>query len=63
MLYVLSSSTGMSDITTAMTTAVSSIADNAISGIAAILPVAAPVMGSILIVGIGIKAFKKFTGK
>lgn len=65
MIYMLSGSTGtgMSDIVTAMGTAVGSIADSAMSGIAAILPIGAPIMGAILIIGIGIRTFKKFSGR
>lgn len=55
--------TTMSDVVSAMSTALGTVASSAMSGIAGIVPVAAPVLGAILVVGIGIKAFKKITGR
>lgn len=55
--------TGVSDVVTALTTAVTSIAGNIMDGIAAILPVAAPIMGAMLVIGVGIAVVKKFTGR
>lgn len=60
---VLLESTGIDTITTALVTAMTSIANSAMSGIASILPVAAPVLGAILVIGIGIKVFRKFSGR
>lgn len=45
----------------ALTTALGTVATDAIGGIAAIVPIAAPVMGGILVVRIGIRAFKSFS--
>lgn len=53
----------MADVAAAMVTAVTSIATSATGAIGDIVPVAAPVLGAILIVGIGIKAFKKIAGR
>lgn len=50
-------------VITAMTDGITSIASDAMSGIGSILPVALPIMGAIVVVGIGIKVFKKVTGR
>lgn len=47
----------------ALKSALSTTADDCKDAIAGILPVALPVMGAIVVVGIGIKIFKKVTGK
>lgn len=52
----------MEAVTTALTTGLTSIATGATGAIGSIIPVAAPVLGAILIIGIGIKAFKKVSG-
>lgn len=48
-------------VVSALSTALSSVAGEMTSAIGAVLPVALPVMGGILVVGIGIKVFKKFS--
>lgn len=58
---VFASSGGDATVTTAMTTAVTSIASDALSGLASIIPVAAPIMGGLIIIMVGIRTFKKFT--
>ena len=50
-------------VVTAMTTAITSIAGDAVNGIAAIVPVAAPVLGGIILIGVCIKTVKRFTGR
>lgn len=55
--------TPMEAVTTALTTGLTSIATAATGAIGDIVPVAAPVLGAILIIGIGIKAFKKISGR
>lgn len=62
MLYLVETST-VADVVTAMTSAITAVAGNAMDGIAAIVPVAAPVMGALLVIGIGIKTVKRFTGR
>lgn len=52
----------MSTVTTALTTALGDIATNAMSAIGSIIPVAAPILGAMIVVGIGIKVFKKIRG-
>lgn len=47
-------------ITTAMVTAVTTIASDAVSGIAAVVPVAAPIFGGLLIIGVVMKTVRKF---
>lgn len=56
-------STTVSSIATAMSTALGTIASDALSAIATIAPAAVPVLGGMLVVGLGIKAFKKVTGR
>lgn len=53
----------MEGIVTALTTAVTGFATDAMGVIAAIVPVALPIMGALIVVGIGIRTFKKFTGR
>lgn len=47
----------------AMTDGVGGIASDAMSAIGAVLPYALAVVGAILVISIGYKAFKKFTGR
>lgn len=49
------------DVTSALTTAFSGVADQAVGAITAMVPVVAPIIGAGLVIGIGIKAFKKFS--
>lgn len=53
----------MTSITTAMVTAITSVASNAMNGIAQIVPVAAPVFGGLVLIGVAMRATKKFTGR
>lgn len=53
----------MSTISTAMVTAITSVASNAMNGIAQIVPVAAPVFGGLVLIGVAMRATKKFTGR
>lgn len=48
-------------VTAALTTALTGIASEMTGAVSAIVPVAVPVIGGILVVTLGIKAFKKFT--
>lgn len=48
-------------VTAALTTALGTIASDMTGVVGAIVPVAVPVLGGILVVTLGIKAFKKFT--
>ena len=50
----------METVTTALTTAISGFATDAMGAIGSIVPVALPIMGAIVVVGIGIKVFRKF---
>lgn len=53
----------MDAITTAMTTAVTSIANAGMGAVGAIVPVAAPIFGALVLVGLCMKTLKKFTGR
>lgn len=50
-----------SGVVGALTGALSTIAGDMTSAISAVVPIAVPVIGGILVVTLGIKAFKKFT--
>lgn len=60
---VLAETSTVADVTTAMTTAITTMAGNGMDAIAAIVPVAAPILGAFIVVRIGIRAFKQFTGR
>lgn len=47
----------------ALSTALGSTATDALSAISAVLPVALPVMGGIIVISVGLKVFKKVTGR
>lgn len=50
-------------VVSALTSAFSTVASDALSAIQGILPIALPVLGAIIVVGIGIKIFKKVAGR
>lgn len=50
-------------VTTALTSGITTIAGDAMSAIASVVPVALPIMGAVVVVGIGIKVFKKVSGR
>lgn len=56
-------STGLSSVETALTTSFTSVGSSMISLVGKILPIALPIMGALLLVGFGIKAFKKVANK
>lgn len=49
----------MAEVSAALATAMGTVATNALDAVADIVPIAAPVLGAILIIGIGIRTFKK----
>lgn len=53
----------MTDITTALTTALGTVSGNALSVIADVLPVALTIVGAVMVVTIGIRVFKKIANK
>lgn len=55
--------TGMEAITTAVKTALATVQTDATALIGDVLPYALAVMGAVLVVSIGIKVFKKVTGR
>ena len=55
--------TGLSSVETALTTSFTSIGSSMTSIVGKILPVALPIMRALLLVGFGIKAFKKVANK
>ena len=48
-------------VISALSGALSTIAGDMTSAVATVVPIAVPVLGGILVVTLGIKAFKKFT--
>ncbi len=53
----------ISGITSAVTEGLATVQSDALSMIGSVLPYALAVMGAILVVSIGIKSFKKVTGR
>jgi hypothetical protein len=53
----------MDTVSTALVGALGGIATQLISTIGAVLPVVVPVLGAIAVIGIGIKVFRKLTGR
>lgn len=53
----------MAEVTTALVTAMQSVADNAMAALTGVLPVAVPVFGGLIMIGVAIKCVKKFTGR
>ena len=47
-------------IASALVTAITTIASDATNAMVQIVPVAAPIMGGMLVIGVAIKTFKKF---
>lgn len=60
---MLAEATPMDGIITAITTGATAAATGASSAISAVLPIAMPVIGMGLVITIGIKVFKRVTGK
>lgn len=50
----------MEAVVTSLTTAIGTFATQAMGAIGTIVPVVLPIMGAIVVVGIGIRVFKKF---
>lgn len=53
----------MGTVIAGLTESIASIADDVMSAIGSILPYALPIVGAVLVVTIGIKVFKKVSGK
>ena len=58
-----STGSGLSSVETALTTSFTSVGSSMTSVVGKILPIALPIMGAILLIGFGIKAFKKVANK
>lgn len=54
---------GMDAVTTALVSGVSDIATSGMGAIGSVIPVALPIMGAIVVVGIGLRVFRKVTGR
>lgn len=61
--FAAEAGTGLSSVETALTTSFTSIGSSMTSIVGKILPIALPIMGALLLVGFGIKAFKKVANK
>lgn len=51
----------MEAVITGLTTAITNFAGDAMTAIGTIIPVALPIMGAIVVVGLGITVFRKFS--
>lgn len=58
-----SESTGLASVESALTTSFTEVGTSMTGMVGKILPIALPVMGALLLVGFGIKAFKKVANK
>ena len=54
---------GMSDIVSTMSSSFSTVADNSLAVVKAGLPYGLTIVGTVLAITIGMKVFKKITGK
>lgn len=61
--FASESGSGLSSVETALTTSFTSIGSSMTSIVGKTLPIALPIMGVLLLVGFGIKAFKKVANK
>lgn len=55
--------TSMETVTSALTTSFTSVATGVTGIIADVLPIALPVVGAMIVVGVGIKVFKRVINK
>lgn len=62
-MLIANEAAALSTVTTALTSGVSAIATDAMGAIGSVIPVALPIMGAMVIVGIGLKVFNKVTGR
>ena len=62
-MLLAAETSGMEAITSALTTALTSTASAMTGAIGDVLPIALPVLGGIAVVMVGIRVFKKVTGK
>lgn len=53
----------METLTTALVTGFTNVTTDMVSAIGSIVPVALPVLAAVTVVGLGIKIFKKVTGR
>lgn len=53
----------MEAVTTALTSGITTIAGEAMTAVGSVIPVALPIVGAIVVVSIGLRVFKKVTGK
>lgn len=53
----------MTELTTALVTGFTNVATDMVNAIGSIVPVVLPVMAAVAVVGLGIKVFKKVTGR
>lgn len=56
-------STGISSITSALVSGLTTAGDNVMSAIASVLPVALTIVGAVLVVTIGVRVFKMIAHK
>lgn len=60
---VLADAATLTTISTAMTDGLTTVVSDAMTGISNIIPVALPVMGAMILIGVAVKTVKKFTGR
>ena len=62
-VFAAEADTSLSSVESAMTTSFTSVGTSMTGMVTKILPIALPVMGALLLIGFGIKAFKKVANK
>ena len=62
-MFLTEGSAGNASIIQSLTTALSGIKDDMMSVIGTVLPYALEIVGAVLVVTIGVKVFKKISGK
>lgn len=57
----MSTGAAMSTLVTSLTSGFTTVANDSIDAIGSIVPTALPILGAIIVIGIAVKVFRKFT--
>lgn len=63
MTTMLAETATAATVTSALTGGITTIAGEMMNAVAAVVPVALPILGAVMIVSVGIRLFKKITGR
>lgn len=56
---MLAEAVNISTVTTALTSGLSTVADNCMTAVGAVVPYALPIVGAVIVVTVGIRIFRK----